>query len=256
MACSVPDRSGVDSLPPARDPTRRPITTVNRTRSSAINFKAYFAEFIGTFALIFVGVGSIAADHITGGGVGIVGIALAFGLTIAVMATATGPISGGHFNPAVTLGFFITRKIDLTNTIGYIAAQCFGAIVGAVSLKSCISGAALEAVKLGTPVLADGVTVGMGLILEVVLTFLLVFVIFGTAVDSRAPKVGALYVGLAVTANVFIGGPLTGAAMNPARYLGPALVSGQLSEAWLYWVGPVAGGALAALVCHHTLKQK
>ena len=221
-----------------------------------MNFKAYVAEFIGTFALIFVGVGAITIDHITSGGAGLVGIALAHGLTIAVMASATAAVSGGHLNPAVTFGVLLAKKIDLSNAIGYIVSQCLGGIAAAALLKLCIPASALQAVNMGTPALGKGVTTGMGLALEIVLTFFLVFVIFGTAIDRRAPKVGALFIGLTVTLDILMGGPITGAAMNPARHLGPALMGGGLQNIWLYWVAPVAGGIAAALVYHHTLEEK
>ncbi len=221
-----------------------------------MNFKAYIAEFIGTFALIFVGVGAIAANHITGGSSGLVGIALAHGLTIAVMASATAAVSGGHLNPAVTFGALLAKKIDAVNAVGYIVSQCLGGIVAAALLKMCIPLEALEAVSMGTPALGDGVSTGMGLLMEIVLTFFLVFVVFGTAIDARAPKVGALFIGLTVTLDILIGGPITGAAMNPARHLGPALLGGGMENLWLYWVGPLVGGAIAALLYCHTLEEK
>jgi len=220
-----------------------------------MNSKKFIAEFIGTFALIFVGVGSIASNFINGGQTGLVGIALAHGLTIAVMVSATAAISGGHLNPAVTIGFFCTKKIDLAGTINYIVAQCLGAITAAALLKVCIPTAALTAVSMGTPALAEGITVSMGLITEIILTFFLVFVIYGTAVDSRAPQVGGLFIGLTVTLDILIGGPITGAAMNPARHLGPALMGGGLDNLWLYWVGPVIGGILAALCYNKYLEN-
>ena len=220
-----------------------------------MNIKAFIAEFIGTFALIFVGVGAIASNQITGGQSGLVGIALAHGLTIAVMVSATAAISGGHLNPAVTIGLFCAQKIDLINTIFYIAAQCLGAIVAAAMIKLCIPAEALAAVGFGTPQLSPGITVGMGLLTELILTFFLVFVVYGTAVDKRAPRCGGLFIGLTVALDILIGGPLTGAAMNPARHLGPALVSGQLSHLWIYWVGPVAGGVLAAVLYRRFLEE-
>ncbi len=220
-----------------------------------MNFKAYVAEFIGTFALIFVGVGAITADYISGAS-GLVGIALAHGLTIAVMASATAAVSGGHLNPAVTIGALAAGKIDGVNAVGYVVSQCLGGIVAAAMLKLCLPAAALESVKMGTPALGDGIGVGMGLLAEIILTFFLVFVIFGTAIDSRAPKVGGLFIGLTVTLDILVGGPITGAAMNPARHLGPALLGGGLQHIWLYWVGPVVGGLIAALVYHHVLEEK
>jgi len=217
--------------------------------------KTFIAEFIGTFALIFVGVGAIAGDYLNGGQTGIVGIALAHGLTIAVMASATAAISGGHLNPAVTIGLLCAGKINLTSSVNYIVAQCLGAIAAAALLKTCFPAAALAAVNMGTPALAAGVSVPMGLITEIILTFFLVFVIYGTAVDKRAPQVGALFIGLTVTLDIFVGGPITGAAMNPARYLGPALMGGGLENLWLYWAGPVIGGILAA-TCYKTCLEQ
>lgn len=212
-----------------------------------MNKKNFIAEFIGTFALIFVGVGSIAGNFINGGQTGLLGIALAHGLTIAVMASATMAISGGHLNPAITIGLYFAKKINFTGAINYITAQCLGGIAAAALLKVCIPATALAAVNMGTPALAEGITISMGLVTEIILTFFLMFVIYGTAVDSRAPKVGALFIGLTVTLGVLIGGPITGAAMNPARHLGPALLGGGFTDLWLYWAGPMIGSILAAL---------
>jgi aquaporin Z len=211
-----------------------------------MNQKALIAEFIGTFALIFIGVGSIAADNLTFGQVGLTGIALAHGLTIAVMISATAAVSGGHLNPAVTIGLFTAKKIDLQNTIGYVIAQCLGALVAAFLIKLCVPTSILNSIGMGTPALADGITMSMGLITEIILTFFLVFVVYGTAVDRRAPQVGGLFIGLAVSLGILMGGPISGAAMNPARHLGPALLGGGLTNMWLYWVGPIVGGILAA----------
>ena len=220
-----------------------------------MNFKALLAEFIGTFALIFVGVGAIAGNLINGGQTGLTGIALAHGLTIAVMASATAAISGGHLNPAVTIGLFCARKIDAINTIGYVFAQCLGGIVAAFLIKLCIPHDVLITIGMGTPTLGPNITPVMGLITEIILTFFLVFVIYGTAVDKRAPKVGGLFIGLTVALDILIGGPLTGAAMNPARHLGPALLGGGLQHLWIYWIGPVTGGILAAVAYSNFLEK-
>lgn len=211
--------------------------------------RALVAEFIGTFALVFAGVGSIAMDNFTHGKVGLIGVALAHGLTIAVMASATAATSGGHFNPAVTLGIWIGRRIETVNALGYWIVQCLGAIAAAALLHVVIPASVLTAVDVGTPVPAPGVAGMQALLIEAVLTFFLVFVVFGTAVDPRGPKVGALFIGLAVTLGILAGGPLTGAAINPARWLGPALVGGGgLGNFWIYWIGPLLGGAVAAIV--------
>lgn len=226
-----------------------------------MNTKALFAEFIGTFALIFIGVGSIATNYIIRGGltgttVDLAAIALAHGFTIAVMVTATAAVSGGHLNPAVTFGAWLTKKIDPKNALGYVVVQCLGAIFAASLLKLAIPLEVLEAVNMGTPGLGEGETPLMGLILEFILTFFLVFVVFGTAIDFRAPKMGGLFIGLTVALDILAGGPLSGAAMNPSRYLGPALMGGGLEYFWLYWIGPLAGGAAAALFYHHVLEDK
>lgn len=222
-----------------------------------MKIKALIAEFIGAFALIFVGVGAIASNVLNGGATGLVGIALAHGLTIAVMVGATAAISGGHLNPAVTIGFFVTKKIDLLNGIGYIVAQCLGAIVAAALIKECMPLWALQQVHMGTPALASGVSVSMGLSMEIVLTFFLMFVIYGTAVSKRGTSLLApLLIGLTITLDIFIGGPVTGAAMNPARYLGPALLGGGLDNLWLYWVGPIIGSVVAAVLFHVVLEEK
>lgn len=220
-----------------------------------MNPKALIAEFIATFALIFIGAGSIAVDHYTGGGTGIVGIALAHGLTIAAMVAATAAVSGAHINPAVTIALFVTKKIDSINAIGYIIAQCAGAIVGALAIKICVPAASVLAVNVGTPALAADVSIASGLITEIILTFFLMFVIYGSAVDKRGTPLAALFIGLTVTLDIFVGGPLTGAAMNPARHLGPAIVAGDFTNLWLYWVGPVIGAVLAALVYSNILEE-
>ncbi len=221
-----------------------------------MNVKAYVAEFIGTFALIFIGVGAIAANHISGGSLGLAGIALAHGLIIAVMVSATGAISGGHLNPAVTTGALVTRKMSLTNALGYLIAQLAGAVAAAALIQQAMPSSALQAVGMGTPALGDGITAPMGLVMEIILTFFLVFVVFGTAIDKRAPKVGGLFIGLTVALDIMAGGPISGAAMNPARHFGPALLGGGLENLWIYWAGPLVGGALAALAYHHILGKE
>jgi aquaporin Z len=210
--------------------------------------KAFLAEFIGTFALIFVGAGSIAVNHYNGGDTQLLGIALAHGLTIAVMVSATAAISGGHLNPAVTIGLLSAGYIDLKNATGYVLSQLAGAALAALLLGIVIPISSVSAVNLGIPALGVGVSPASGIIMEGITTFFLVFVVMGTAVDSRAPKVGGLFIGLTVTLGILVAGPITGGAMNPARYFGPALVSGNFSEFWVYLIGPLLGGVCAALV--------
>lgn len=217
--------------------------------------KALIAEFIGTFTLIFIGVGAIAADNITGGKLGLTGIAFAHGLAIAVMASATAAVSGGHLNPAVTVGLWFAKKINGQAAVGYVIAQCLGAVTAAFLIKLCVPADVLAAIGMGTPALGNGISVQMALVTEIILTFFLVFVVYGTAVDVRGPKCGALFIGLTVTLDILMGGPISGAAMNPARYIGPALLGGGLEHCWVYWIGPIVGGILAAQIYKTQLEK-
>jgi glycerol uptake facilitator protein len=202
------------------------------------------AEFIGTFALIFFAAGSICADQFlrTSGqsGIGLLGTALAYGLAMGVMVTALGPISGGHFNPAITIGFWVTRKFNTFDTIAYWVAQLGGAIAAAYDVWS--------AVQLGTPDLASGITRTSGIAFEAILTFFLVFVVFATSVDRHGDfnRIAGFAVGLTVTVGVLFGGPFTGAALNPARAFGPAVAGNHWTNHGVYWIGPLAGGVAAS----------
>ena len=206
------------------------------------------AEFIGTLALIFIGTASICADQLTDGGVGLVGIALAHGLTLAVMVTAVGHISGGHINPAVTAGLYIARKVDGKTAASYVAAQLLGALLGALLVQALLPAGAVQATSAGTPALANSITFWDGVWIEAVLTFFLVSAVFGTAVSAEAPKVGGFGIGLAVFVDALVGGPLTGAAMNPARAFGPAVVTGELHGQAVYWIGPLIGALVAGVI--------
>ena len=220
------------------------------------------AEFVGTFALIFVGAGSILtiakalAPALTTapavdvyGGLTLVGVALAHGLAIAVMSSAVGHISGAHFNPAVTLGFFITRRIAPSLAVVYWSMQFAGATVAAALLRWFYPEATRRLTHLGAPGLSSGITVWQGVVIEMVLTFFLVWVIFASAADPGGSfkSIAGLAIGLTITMGVLMGGPLTGAALNPARAFGPELLSRHWSDAWIWYVGPFLGGALAAL---------
>jgi MIP family channel proteins len=209
-------------------------------------FQRGIAEFVGTFALVFVGAGSIVAVH----GGNLTAIALAHGLAIAVMASAVGHISGGHFNPAVTLGFFVTRRIEPQLAAAYWFAQLTAAVLAALLLRGLLPANQVDAVNLGTPSLAPGIGAGSGLVIEIILTFFLVWVIFATAADPRGAfaSISGLAIGLTITLDIFMGGPYTGAAMNPARALGPQLVQGIWSDCWVWYVGPAVGAAAAALL--------
>jgi aquaporin TIP len=207
-----------------------------------------FAEFVGTFTLVFVGAGSIIAT----GGHDLVAIALAHGLAIGVMASAVGHISGGHFNPAVTLGFLVTKRIEPMLAATYWFAQFIAAILAALLLRGLLPEQQTDAVNLGAPSLAPGISGGQGLVIEAVLTFFLVWVIFATAADPRGAfrSIAGLAIGFTISLDIFMGGPYTGAAMNPARAFGPELVQGFWSNAWVWYVGPVLGACAAALAYH------
>ena len=207
--------------------------------------KPCVAEFIGTFTLIFIGVGAIYNNP------GLLGVALAHGLAIAVMVSATGGISGGHLNPAVTFGLLVGGKIDFPKAMAYWAAQLLGAVVAGFLLVGALRHQPIPASEIianGTPVLAANVSFNQGVAIEAVLTFFLVFVVYGSAVDARAPKIGGLAIGLTVALDILFGGPLTGAAMNPARTFGPAVAGGQWANHLVYWIGPLLGGGLAGLI--------
>ncbi len=215
--------------------------------------KKCVAEFVGTFTLIFIGVGAIYNSP------GLLGVALAHGLAIAVMVSATGGISGGHLNPAVTFGVLVGGKIGLKDSLAYWVAQLAGGAAAGFLLLYLLgdnSQSAASIVAKGTPNLGEGVSWSKGIVIEAVLTFFLVFVVYGSAVDARAPKIGGLAIGLTVALDILFGGPLTGAAMNPARTFGPALASGQWANHTVYWIGPLLGGGAAGLIYGRFLSKQ
>jgi len=215
--------------------------------------KAFLAEAVATFSLVFIGAGSILANEITGGGLGLIGIAFAHGLVLMAMIYATGHISGGHINPAVTISMWFTKKIGTKKAIGYIVSQLIGASIAGFLLAS-IFVSAPASLHLGVTDLAAGISMGQGILLEAVLTFFLVFIIFGTAVDQRAPKgFYGLAIGLVLTFDILVGGALTGASMNPARTFGPAIVSGYWVNHIVYWIGPIIGAITAAVIYNYGL---
>ncbi|HET7027054.1 MAG TPA: aquaporin [Candidatus Limnocylindrales bacterium] len=209
---------------------------------------ALVAEGAGTFLFFVVGAGSVVIAAIGGGdpAAGLVGIAFAHGLVLAVLVSALGAVSGGHFNPAVTFGVWVAGRMSGARAVGYVVAQLVGALIAGLALR-VVFDPATDPTHLGTPALGANVTVGVGTFVEAILTMVLIAAVFGTAVDPRAPKIGGLAIGLAVAADVFMGGPLTGASMNPARWFGPAVVSGFLDNWYVYWIGPLVGAAIVAL---------
>lgn len=224
-----------------------------------MRFQSLIAEFIGTFALIFVGmIASVAAvpDTIPGGGGNLLTVALAHGFIIAAMVSATAAISGGHLNPAVTLAMMATGKSSLVHGSGYIIVQLAGGIVGAFTVNGILAQEWIERANFAQPTPGPMTDPMSAMAIEAILTFFLLFVIFGTAVDKRAPKLGGLFIGLTITLDILIGGPLTGAAMNPARWLGPAVLSRQFSHATVYFVGPIMGALAAALLYRFMLEER
>jgi MIP family channel proteins len=211
------------------------------------------AEVVGTFTLIFIGAGSIVAASVAGlgsGGAGLITVALAHGLAIAVMVSAVGHVSGGHFNPAITVGAWVTRRIGTGDAIAYVAAQLAGGLLGALALRMVLPGSAWDPVVLGTPLVSPGIADWQAIAIEAILTFFLVWVVFATALDPDGAfgKIAGLAIGFTIAMDIMMGGPFTGAAMNPARSIGPAVVSGELTGMWVYILGPVIGGTVAALL--------
>ena len=211
------------------------------------SWRHFAAEFFGIFGLVFVGGAAIMASAQTHDANALMIAAVAHGVILAVMVTATMRISG-HLNPAVTIGFLVARRIEPVMAVIYIIAQLLGAAVAAYALKAIFPAAIAEATHLGGQSVALDVSTGQAILAEAIATFFLTFVVFGTAVDPAAPKVGGFAIGLVVTADILAIGPLTGASMNPARSFGPAVASGVLQGQLIYWIGPIVGSIIAALL--------
>ena len=210
------------------------------------------AEFLGTFALVFFGEGVACADQFLHGAanVGLLGIALAHGLTLAVMISAIGHVSGGHFNPAVTIGHWVTKRLNTLDVLLYWGAQLAGAIAAAYVLKAIIPDDAWRAIALGTPEFARDFPRWAGLALEGIATIFMVFVAFATMLDDRGTfrTIAGFGVGLSYAVGILVAGPFTGGALNPARAFGPALAAMHWANQGVFWVGPLAGGFAAALL--------
>jgi MIP family channel proteins len=211
------------------------------------SIRHFVAEFVGIFALVFVGGATLINAQARGSGAGLLEVAFAHGLVLAVMVTATMRVSG-HLNPAVTLGFLVTRRIEPVMAGVYILAQLLGAMLAAYALRRVFPDPDAMAARLGGQAIATNVTAWQAIGLEALATFFLVFVVFGTAVDPNAPRVGGLAIGLTVTADILAIGPMTGGSMNPARSFGPAVASGIFEGQAVYWTGPILGAIAAALL--------
>lgn len=206
---------------------------------------ALLMEFLGPFALVFFGEGTIVQT----GGRDLVAIALAHGLAIGLLVAAGGHISGGVYNPALACGLMASGKLPVRRGLGFIVAQLLGALAAALVLKAILPGAAVAAVQLGTPAPGPALGWGAALITETIATFFLMFVVFGVAVDKRGPApIAGLAIGLTITLGILMSATVSGGALNPARALAPALVQGDLANSWIYLVGPILGALLAALL--------
>lgn len=215
------------------------------------SLRHFVAEFVGTFALVFVGGAAIIAAQAMRMDAALVSVAFAHGIILAVMVSATMRISG-HFNPAVTIGFMAARRIEPMMAGVYIAAQITAAILAAYALKGLLPAELTGPARLGGQSVAMEITATQAIGLEAICTFFLTFVIFGTAVDPKAPKVAGLAIGATITAGILAIGPFTGGSFNPARSFGPAVASGIFEGQAVYWVGPILG-ALAAALLYETL---
>lgn len=212
-------------------------------------FRRAAAEFIGTFGLVFAGTGAIVIDTIYDGAISHVGVGIVFGLVVAAMIYAIGHISGAHINPAVTLGFALVRHFPWRHVPLYWMAQLAGAVTASLFLRAMFG----LATDLGATVPAGSAL--QSLCLEIVLSFFLMFVIMAVATDVRAVGQGAaIAIGAVVGLEAIMGGPVSGASMNPARSFAPALVALEFESHWVYWIGPMAGMALAA-ACYRLLRE-
>ncbi len=210
----------------------------------------YAAEFIGTFALVFAGTGAIIINDVTGGAVTNVGVGLTFGMIVMTMIYAVGDVSGAHFNPAVTLGFFVARRFEGKLILPYVLSQLSGALAASLLLRALFP----QDSTLGTTAPAGPAL--QSLILEIVLTAILMFVILNVSVGAKERGITAgIAVGAVIALEALFAGPICGASMNPARSFAPAFVSEHLAHLWIYLVAPVAGALLAVGACRCVRKD-
>jgi len=216
------------------------------------------AELLGMALFVFLGAGSVAAGMAAAqsGAPNSLMIALAHGVGMAVIASATMNISGAHINPAVTFGLFVAGKVDAGTLGRYWGAQLLGAVLGAALLKGVLPWGAVHATSAGTPMLSSTITFLQGILIEAMLTFFLVSAVFGTAISPEAPKIGGFGIGMAIFVCMVVGGPFTGGVMNPGRAFGPALIAWQWNGQAVYWIGPLIGAGLAGLLWKMVLLPK
>jgi aquaporin Z len=219
------------------------------------------AELVGTLLLVLLWGAAVIVNASSGGELGLVGVALASGLAVAALGTAFAPVSGGQFNPAVTIGLWLVGRVRTIEGIRIVVAQVLGGVGAGFALKFAFSGfdggdTAWTIGNGGTVAVANGLSQITAISIEALLTAVLVYTVLLATADARAPKLGALLVGGVVTANILIGGLLTGAAMNPARWFGPALAFGDLNAAVVYIVGPLVGAVVAAITVRYLFAER
>ncbi|MDM4017471.1 MIP/aquaporin family protein [Roseiconus lacunae] len=213
--------------------------------------KKYIAEFVGTFILIFVGTGSVIVNSVTDGDVSLVGIAMAWGLVVSAMIYAIGDLSGAHINPAVTIAFWVGKRFEGRKVVPYIVAQCAGAIAASLLLRFLYP----DQESLGATLPVG--TVMQSFVLEIMLTLMLMFVVLNVTVGAKEKGITAgLAIGGVISFEVLCGGPISGASMNPARSLAPALVGGQMQHLWVYLVAPVIGSVAAVPISHYLHSER
>ena len=212
-------------------------------------------ECVGSAAVVFVGAGAaIATVTRNPAGSSLLATALAYGFVTGVFMMAAGHISRGCFNPAIALGLLAAGRLSVARAVGYIVAELAGGVIGSLLLKGVFPTNLVSAVALGTPVVGSGYTISEALLAEIVATFFLMFVFYGTVIDRRGPRrLGGFAVGLTIVAGVFSIGAVSGGAMNPARHFGPALVQSSWQNGWIWYVGPILGALIASVLYEYVL---
>ena len=204
-------------------------------------------EFLSTFCLVSLGCGAMAVEARTGA-LTHVGVAIAWGLVVMIMIYAVGSISGAHMNPAVTIAFAALRRLPVKDALSYVPSQCLGALAGAIAIRATLG---IDQSMLGSTNVQLGLGQTAGLIIEFGLTFIVMFVVIGVSTGAKEETItAALAVGSTIALAAMVAGPLTKASMNPARSLGPAVIAGDVSELWLYCVGPIAGAIAGGFTAH------
>jgi MIP family channel proteins len=216
-------------------------------------FRRSLAEALGTFGLVFIGAGAVASGFYPDAKFGILGVAVAHGLVLSVMVTALMGISGGHLNPAITLGLMATRRTEPRAAAAYVVAQLVGAVAAAWLMSVVYPPGVVRPISFGAPSLAATIQLPQAILLEALMAFFLMSAVYGTCIRSGAPRIGGFGIGITLLFCIMVGGPLTGAAVNPARAFGPALLAGNWVAHIVWWVGPIVGAVAAALLWEHVL---